>query len=211
MICHVVDHSGAGVARGMPDDRGRDVEFPAEVQLARQRAEHAGFVRSCEPEVGRLLMVLAAAVPLFGRVLEMGSGAGVGTAWLATGLERRPDVEAISIERDAGLVALAREGPWPERVRLVEGDVLTVLDGLGQFDLIFADAQGGKWERLERTVQALRSGGVLVVDDMRPGAVSDDAHEAITAKVRRTLSEHPDLIATELDWSSGVMLATRRR
>lgn len=187
------------------------MEFPAEVQLAQQRAEQAGFAMSCEPEVGRLLMVLAAAVPLFGRVLEMGSGAGVGTAWLATGLERRPDVEAISVEKDARLVELARTGSWPRRVRLVEGDVLTMLERLGQFDLIFADAQGGKWVGLERTVRALRSGGVLVVDDMlpKPGANGTDAD--MIEQVRQTLLKHPDLITTELNWSSGVMMATRRR
>lgn len=187
------------------------MEFPAEVQLAQRRAEQAGFVCSCEPDVGRLLMVLAAAVPLFGRVLEMGTGAGVGAAWLATGLEQRPDVEAISVEMDPDLIALVRAGPWPTRVRLIEGDILAVLDGLGQFDLIFADAQGGKWVGLERTVQALRAGGVLVVDDMRPATWRDSEHQARTGQVRRNLHEHPDLITVELAWSSGVMLATRRR
>lgn len=187
------------------------MEFPAEVQLALKRAEQAGFGMSCEPEVGRLLMVLAAAVPLFGRVLEMGSGAGVGAAWLATGLERRPDVEAISVEQDPSLIELARTGPWPERVRLVEGDVLRMIERLGRFDLIFADAQGGKWEGLERTVQALRAGGVLVVDDMHPMSEGNGSDAAIIEYVRQTLLNHPDLVTTELDWSSGVMMATRRR
>jgi predicted O-methyltransferase YrrM len=187
------------------------VEFPAEVKLALKRAEQAGFATSCEPEVGRLLMVLAAAVPLFGRVLEMGSGAGVGTAWLATGLERRPDVEAISVEQDPRLIELARTGPWPERVRLVEGDVLSMLERLGRFDLIFADAHGGKWEGLERTVQALRAGGVLVVDDMQLTPETNGDESAFIEYVRQTLLNHPDLITTELNWSSGVMMATRRR
>jgi demethylmenaquinone methyltransferase/2-methoxy-6-polyprenyl-1,4-benzoquinol methylase len=187
------------------------LDLPAEVQLAQQRAQQAGFVNSCEPDVGQLLMVLAAAVPLFGRVLEIGTGAGVGTAWLATGLERRPDVEAISIERDVDLVALARSGPWPKRVRLIHGDVFAVLDGLGQFDLVFADAPGGKWEGLERTLRALRPSGVLVVDDMRPAAWHDAEHQATIQQIRGTLLGHPELVATELEWSSGVMLATRRR
>lgn len=34
----------------------------------------AGFGLSCEPEVGRLLAVLAAAVPPGGAVLELGTG-----------------------------------------------------------------------------------------------------------------------------------------
>lgn len=187
------------------------MEFPAEVQLALQRAEQIRFAHSCEPEVGRLLMVLAGAVPLFGRVLEIGAGAGVGTAWLATGLERRRDVEAISVEVDADLVALGRTGTWPARVKLVEADILNVLDGLGQFDLIFADARGGKWHGLDRTVQALRPGGILIVDDMRPPEGSYEPDEHPNRAVRRTLCDHQSLIAAEFDLGSGVILATRKR
>ena len=40
---------------------------------------------ACTPQVGRLLQVLAAGKP-GGRIGEQGTGAGVGTAWLASGL-----------------------------------------------------------------------------------------------------------------------------
>ncbi len=46
------------------------------------------------------------------------------------------------------------------------GDGAEVVGRLGQFDLIFADAPGGKIFKLRRTVAALREGGVIVVDDM---------------------------------------------
>lgn len=186
------------------------VELPAEVHLAQQRAEQAGFAYSCDPEVGRLLMVLAAAVPLFGRVLEIGTGAGVGAAWLATGLERRLDVEAMSVEADEELVALDRAGAWPARIKLIEGDILSVIGGLGQFDLIFADAQGGKWHGLDRTVQALRPGGILVVDDMDVPPGIDPADHPNTA-VRRTLRAHAGLVTADFPLGSGVTLATRKR
>ena len=44
---------------------------------------------------------------------------------------------------------------------------VALFDELGQFSLIFADAPGGKWEGLDRTIAALEPGGLLVVDDMR--------------------------------------------
>ncbi|HSK98468.1 MAG TPA: class I SAM-dependent methyltransferase [Euzebyales bacterium] len=187
------------------------MEFPAEVQLALQRADEAGFHHSCDPAVGRLLMVLAAAVPLFGRVLEIGAGAGVGAAWLATGLERRPDVEALSVEADADLVALDRAGAWPERIKLVEADILGVIETLGQFDLVFADAQAGKWHALDRTVRALRPGGILVVDDMGPPVMSGDAGDHPNAGVRQALCADGRLVTAEFDLGSGVVLATRKR
>lgn len=207
-MIHVGGLAGPIPIDGQPSGGGQNVELPAEVQLARQRAERAGFAHSCEPEVGRLLMVLAGAVPLFGRVLEIGAGAGVGTAWLATGLESRPDVEAISVEVDADLVALGRSGTWPARVKLVEADILDVLAKLGQFDLVFADAQNGKWQGLERTVQALRPGGILIVDDMHS---PDESDEHPNHAVRRTLFDHQSLITAEFALGSGVMLATRKR
>lgn len=80
----------------------------------------------------------------------------------------------------------------------------------GRFDLIFADAQGGKWEGLDATVAALRPGGQLLVDDMTPGEFADEHHARKTAEVRSRLLGHPDLISVEIAWSSGLILSTRR-
>ena len=184
---------------------------PERVRAAQQRAEQARFALSCEPAVGRLLAVLAAAVPPGGRILEMGTGAGVGTAWLSEGLAGRSDATITSVEVDPAIAAVARAGTWPPAVTLLVGDVLDLLAGLGRFDLIFADAQGGKWHGLDRTIAALRPGGLLLVDDMRPAAWSDDEHPSKTAEVRRTLLGHPELSAVELTWASGVIIAAKRR
>jgi hypothetical protein len=47
---------------------------PHRVCTAMERAEAAGFTMSCDPRVGRLLSVLAAALPRDGRILELGTG-----------------------------------------------------------------------------------------------------------------------------------------
>jgi predicted O-methyltransferase YrrM len=66
------------------------------------------------------------------------------------------------------LDAAAAGGDWPSFVGPRHGDALEVLAEGGTFDLIFADAPGGKWEGLDRSVAALRPHGLLVVDDMTP-------------------------------------------
>jgi predicted O-methyltransferase YrrM len=177
---------------------------PALVQAALDRAEAAGFTISSEPPAGALLAVLAAAVPPGGRILEIGTGAGVGLAWLVEGLGGRLDVEVRSVERDPQLGELAAGADWPENVTLHNGDVLDLIDTLGTFDLIFADAAGGKWHGLDRTIAALAPGGHLLVDDM-----AADFEE--TARVRETLLAHPGLTAAELPCGTGLILATRRR
>lgn len=181
------------------------------VAAAQARAARSGFRLSSDDGVGQLLAVLAGGVPEGGRVLELGTGAGVGTAWIVSGLDGagRADVSVVTVESDPRMAELARSGDWPAWVELVEGEVLAELGGLGEFDLVFADAQGGKWEGLDRTIGVLRPGGVLVVDDMRPQQWWTDAQRSKQEMVRRTLLGHPDLDAIELDVGSGVILCTR--
>src|SRR5690348_17440310 len=90
------------------------------------------------------------------------------------------------------------------------GDALEVTRRADRFDLIFADAQGGKWEGLDATVAALRPGGQLLVDDMTPGEFADEHHARKAAEVRSRLLGHPDLVSVEIAWSSGLILSTRR-
>ena len=185
--------------------------LPEPVRLAAERAEHAGFTMSCDPDTGRLLAVLAAAVPANGRVLELGTGTGAGTAWIACGLQGREDVEVVTVEIDAATAAVAARYPWPSWVKLLTGDAVEVTRRAGSFDLIFADAQGGKWEGLDTTIAALRPGGHLFVDDMTPREFMDNHHERNTSQVRARLLDHPDLTSVEVAWSTGLILSTRRR
>lgn len=166
---------------------------------------------SCEPAVGRLLAVLAAHLPAPARILELGTGTGVGTAWMVSGVGRRPDVTLVTVENDTNLIELASRGRWPDWVRFTNRDALDVLDEPGSYDLIFADAQGGKWEGLDRTIRALAPGGLLVVDDMTPRNGWDSVQTHQQRRVRHTLLRHPALATVELDHGSGVILSVRRR
>jgi demethylmenaquinone methyltransferase/2-methoxy-6-polyprenyl-1,4-benzoquinol methylase len=183
---------------------------PAVVRDARARAERAGFAMSSDDRVGELLAVLAAAVPRGGRILELGTGVGVGLAWLVHGLSGRTDVEVVSAESDQHIAAIAAEIEWPPFVQLVVADGLSVVQTSGQFDLVFADAPAGKWHGLEHTIEAVRPNGHLVVDDVDPPQWLDEEHRAKTANVRSDLLAHPDLLSVEIAWASGVILSTRR-
>lgn len=188
------------------------MHLPVAVTAAVTRAEAAGFLLACEPDVGRLLSVLAAAVPPGGRILELGTGAGVGTAWLCAGLGDRTDVSVVTVEDDPARADLAAIGGWPPFVVLERGDGLEQLARLGpsSVDLLFADCPAGKHVGLDQSIAALRPGGVLIVDDMLPVLDWPDDLHAKQAQVRTTLFGHDDLVAVELRWSSGVILATKR-
>jgi predicted O-methyltransferase YrrM len=184
--------------------------LPGIVAAAMGRARGAQFPMSCDPEVGSFLATLAAAVPAHGRILELGTGAGVGLAWLVHGLAARRDVEVVSVEIDSRMAELASQAEWPPYVRIVQDDALAVLRSCGQFNLVFADAQGGKWEGLDLTVAAVETGGQLVVDDMNPPEWMNHEHREKTLEVRLRLLSHPDLVSVEVAWASGLILSTRR-
>jgi predicted O-methyltransferase YrrM len=184
---------------------------PELVVRATALAHQAGFTMSCEPGTGALLAVLAAAVPAGGRILELGTGAGVGTAWLIHGLAARTDVELVTVDNDQATADLAAQAAWPPHVRSIVGDAVDVTAREGTFDLIFADAQGGKWHGLDTTIAALRPGGHLLVDDMTPPYFANDHHEHKTGEVRTRILNHPDLISVPIAWSTGLILSTRPR
>jgi predicted O-methyltransferase YrrM len=185
-------------------------ELPAAVQAAYDRADELGFPLSCEPAVGQLLAVLSAAVPSGGRVLELGTGVGVGLAWIVSGLGDRDDVEVVSVELDPDRAAVAEAVGWPKGVSIVIGDGAELAGTLGLFDLIFPDAPGGKILNLDATIAALRPGGMLLVDDMDLDRHSDPDLRSGLHMVIDRLRVHPDLTSAELPFASGVVVASRR-
>jgi len=184
---------------------------PELVRQALARARRQDFAYSCEDPVGPLLAALAAAVPDGGRILELGTGAGVGTAWLVSGLRKRADVAVRTVEQDPELAAEVRGFAWPSWVEVLAGDAEALVRELGEHHLIFADAPGGKWTGLERTLDAIAPGGVLVVDDMDTSRYADPGHRAAVDRVRQTIVEDHRFVTVEVPAGSGIVLATRAR
>lgn len=177
------------------------------VSRSRSFALRRSFLASCDPLVGQLLAVLAGGVRRGGRILEIGTGGGVGTAWLTTGAPRGASIETI--EADADLSSAVASLGWPAHVTFRIGNAVELLPEVGTFDLVFADAEGGKWYGLESTLETVAVGGLLVVDDMRPPRWESDRHRSMTEKVRDRLCCDERLMVAELECSTGVIIARR--
>ncbi len=57
----------------------------------------AGFTMASEPKTGALLSVLAASKP-GGRLLELGTGTGIGTAWMLSGMDADRTLDTVDVE-----------------------------------------------------------------------------------------------------------------
>jgi predicted O-methyltransferase YrrM len=201
------DHRLTTWAGAPADDGGAR---PARVVEAEQRARAAGFTLSSEPDVGGFLACLAASLPERARILELGTGAGFGLAWLVSGLGGRTDVEIVTVDTDEALQRQVRSASWPSYVLFELGDGEVLLPSLGTFDLIFADAPGGKTSGLAVTIEALRPGALLVVDDMDLSRHHEERLRHDLAEVRRRLHGDERLVCAELGFSSGVIVAARQ-
>ena len=149
-----------------------------------------GFERSCIPEVGRLLHVLAAQRGRT-RVGELGTGCGVGAAWIVSGLP--PSVPFVTVELDETLAQAAAElFAADENVRVLQGDWHELMPPEAPFDLLFLDA--GKQHPevdAEEVIGLLAPGGTIFMDDLTPGYPGPDP-------VREFWLNHPRVAAVEI-------------
>ena len=80
-----------------------DVPITLDAILRDTRA--IGFTMASEPKTGSLLRALAASKPA-GRFLELGTGTGVGTAWLLAGMDAGARLE--SVDSDGTVLEVAK-------------------------------------------------------------------------------------------------------
>jgi predicted O-methyltransferase YrrM len=150
------------------------LELPPLVERALELEAELGFEGSSIPEVGRLLHVLAGQRGRV-RVGEIGTGTGVGAAWIVSALP--PAVPFVTVELDAGRAAAAsRLFADDENAKVLHGDWHELMPPEAPFDLLFYDGGGKQRPELdgEEVIGLLAPGGTLVLDDLTPGRLGPD-------------------------------------
>jgi predicted O-methyltransferase YrrM len=176
---------------------------PALVGRARAAAADLGFERSCRDEDGRLLHVLAGRRGIE-RVAEIGTGTGVGTAWLASALP--PGVPLFSAEIDPRLAQAAAVlfADDPD-VHVLTGDWRLALLPHAPFDLLFADGGGAK-DDPDAVLGLAAPGATIVMDDFSATWEGRDPR-------RERWFGHPRVVSVELGTGGDarVLVAVVRR
>lgn len=139
-------------------------DLPAIVSRAFDVSREAGYVSFCRNETGRLLAALAATRT--GTLAEFGTGCGVGTAWLRSGLG--PQARILTAELEPKLAAAAATiFDDDERVEVLAADWSTLLDR-GPYSLLFLDSTVPSEVTVEKVIDLVEDGGVVVLDDFTP-------------------------------------------
>ncbi len=185
--------------------------LPPALSAIQKETKALGFDMSSDVLTGTLLRTLAASKS-DGSLLELGTGTGLGAAWLLDGMTA--DARLISVDNDPAVMEIAtRHLGYDDRAAFVLQDGLQWLEEMQAadqyFDLIFADAIPGKYDGFELAWRLLKPGGVYIIDDMLPQPSWPVGHAPKVHQLMRDLTHRNDTYVTEMNWATGILLVTK--
>lgn len=185
-------------------------DHPPSFDAIVQDTARIGFTMASERQTGSLLRALAASKP-GGRLLEVGTGTGVGTSWLLAGMDAASRLDTVDNDPRAQEIARRHLGS-DTRVtfHLADGADFLARSSAPSFDLIYADAWPGKYTHLEAALGQLRAGGIYVIDDLLPQPNWPEGHGAKASALMADLERRSGFVTTKLAWASGLMIVVRR-
>lgn len=183
---------------------------PRTIEAIRCDAAALGFEMASTERNGQMLCALAASKP-DGRILELGTGTGLATAWLLHGMNTRATLDSVDNDRNCAAVARRHLGHDPRlRLHVEDGGRFLRAHACDTFDLIFADTWPGKFTDLDAALALLRPGGLYVIDDLLPQTSWAADHAPKVARLLQSLAARNDLLFWPLEWDTGAIVAARR-
>ena len=68
----------------------------------------------------------------------------------------------------------------------------------------------GKYDLFDETIGMLKGGGLYIIDDMLPQPNWPLGHDAKVIAFVNRLDERSDLLLTKLNWSTGIIIVTKK-
>jgi len=184
-------------------------DVPKALSYVLAYAEEIGFEMAADLQTGSLLRTLVASKP-GSRVLELGTGIGASLCWIVDGLDK--DSQVISLDNNSKSISMVQDLLANDsRVTLICEDAHEWINNYqgSRFDVIFADAWPGKYSQAPAVLDMLNPGGLYVVDDMNPQPNWPKGHEKHVSILVEYLSSRSDLVVTQLNWSTGIIIAVK--
>jgi len=186
-----------------------NIKIPSVIQLIEDNLKKVTFTMSSDILTGSILRTLVAS-KRSGRLLELGTGAGISTAWLLDGMTTDSRLTTVENDRQVHEIAKKHLGA-DERVEFVlaDGGDFIKNNMNKKFDFIFADTWPGKFYLLNEVLDMLNLGGIYVIDDLLPVDSWPEEHLHKVIELIRFMENRDDLSITKLSWSTGLVIATK--
>ena len=184
--------------------------FPAAFQNILKATNDLEFDQVSDSLLGSLLSTLSASKPN-GRLLELGTGSGLSTAWMLQGMDDNSILKTV--DNDERLVRIAKQYlDADERVKFIlgDGEKLILSTKLNSIDFIFADTWPGKYNHVKETLALLKKGGIYLIDDMLPQDNWPEGHSEKARELVKYLENRDDFMLTKLCWSTGIIICTKK-
>lgn len=155
-------------------------------------------------------------------ILEIGTAVGFSSVFMCA----CSDARIVTIENYAKRIPVAKENirlaGYEDRITLIEGNAGEILPSLtGPFDLIFLDAAQGQYIAfLSEIRRLLRSGGILITDNVLMDGDLLEPHTAVQRRFRtiykrlreylRAIMEDDGLVTTVLPVSDGLAVTVKK-
>ena len=168
-----------------------------------------GFDQTSDRQVGELLATLVASKPN-AKILELGTGSGLSTAWIAYGMDKKSHI--VTVDNDERLVEIAKKHLGSDSridFRVGLGEEVIEETKENSIDFIFADTWPGKYHYLDEALALLRVGGIYMIDDMLPQPNWPEGHGKKVDALIETLKQRDNFHMTQMDWATGVILCTK--
>ena len=174
------------------------------------KSKEIGFTMPSDIYIGTLLKTLIASKSN-SNVLELGTGIGLSLSWMIDGLDK--ESKLTTVDNDPTLTDIAKEFFGSDaRVEIVCQDGTEWIKNYrgDLFDLIFADAWPGKYSETAEILDLIKIGGFYVIDDMKVQPNWPEGHEDNVTRLIQYLENRKDFSLTKMDWSTGIIIMTKR-
>ncbi len=183
---------------------------PRATKQIKEASEALGFTMNCDDLTGGLLKTLAASKPR-GRLLELGTGTGLSTVWIAEGMSNDATLWTVELEEKYSQVAQqVLENDKRIKFFVEDGTAFLERHKIEQFDFIFADTWPGKYWSLDSALNMVKPGGFYIIDDMLEQPNWPEGHAEKAKALLETLDSHPNFVVSKLTWSTGLVVCTRK-
>lgn len=174
------------------------------------KSKNIGFAMTSDLLIGTLLKTLITSKPQ-SNFLEIGTGTGLSLSWMLAGMDEKSKL--TTIDNDPELIKISKSFFGNEKnLNIICADGSEWIKNYKgeKFDLIFADAWPGKYTETNEILELLNVGAFYIIDDMDAQPNWPVGHQEKVNDLIDRLEERTDLNLTKLNWSTGIIIASKK-